>query len=106
MFARVATEFISNPDALFLAADCDEDESLMNGYLEDHKPHTPVVFADGLDRFFTVNSYPTVLVIDRTGRIVFRSDGFDPDSFEPDLTAAVRRVLAVPSPTAQVTVPK
>ncbi len=106
MFARVATEFISNPDALFLAADCDEDESLVNGYLEDHKPHTPVVFADGLDRFFAVNSYPTVLVIDRTGRIAFRSDGFDPDSFEPDLTAAVRRVLAVPSPTAQVTVPK
>jgi len=106
MFARVATEFISNPDALFLAADCDEDESLVHGYLEDHKPHTPVVFADGLDRFFTVNSYPTVLVIDRTGKIAFRSDGFDPDSFEPDLTAAVRRVLAVPSPTAQVTVPK
>jgi len=106
MFARVAAEFISNPDAFFLAADCDEDESLVKGYLEDHKPHTPVVFADGLDRFFTVNSYPTVLVIDRSGKIAFRSDGFDPDSFEPDLIAAVRRILAVPSPTAEITIPK
>ena len=94
IFARVAAEFISNPDALFLAADCDEDESLVKGYLEEDKPRTPVVFADGLDRFFAVNSFPTVLVIDRAGKIAFRSNGFDPDSIESDLTAAVRRALA------------
>jgi len=34
------------------------------------------------------------------------TDGFDPDSFEPDLIAAVRRILAVPSPTAEITIPK
>jgi thiol-disulfide isomerase/thioredoxin len=99
IFARVAAEFISNPDALFLAADCDEDESLVKGYLEEAKPRTPVVFADGLDRFFAVNSFPTVLVIDRAGKIAFRSNGFDPDSIESDLTAAVRRALAPPSPS-------
>ena len=94
LFARVAADFLANPDAFFLAADCDEDESLVKGYLEEAKPRTPVVFADGLDRFFTVNSFPTVLVIDRAGKIAYRSNGFDPDSFEPDLTAAVRRALA------------
>jgi hypothetical protein len=62
--------------------------------LEEDKPRTPVVFADGLDRFFTVNSFPTVLVIDRGGKIAYRSDGFDPDTFEPDLAAAVRSALA------------
>lgn len=94
LFARVAAGFQTNPDALFLAANCDEDESLVKNYLEEDKPRTPVVFADGLDRFFTVNSYPTVLVIDRAGKIAFRSDGFDPESFESDLTAAIRRALA------------
>jgi thiol-disulfide isomerase/thioredoxin len=94
LFARVAADFQANPDVLFLAANCDEDESLVKGYLEEDKPRTAVVFADGLDRFFTVNSYPTVVVIDRAGKIAYRSDGFEPDTFEPNLTAAVRRALA------------
>jgi thiol-disulfide isomerase/thioredoxin len=94
LFARVAADFQANAEVLFLAANCDEDESLVKGYLEEDKPRTPVVFADGLDRFFTVNSFPTVLVIDRGGKIAYRSDGFDPDTFEPDLAAAVRSALA------------
>src|SRR5712691_9123922 len=73
LFARVAADFQANPDVLFLAADCDEDESLVKGYLEEDKPHTAVVFADGLDRFFTVNSFPTVIVIDPAGKIAYRS---------------------------------
>jgi thiol-disulfide isomerase/thioredoxin len=94
LFARVAADFQANPDVFFLAANCDEDESLVKGYLEEDKLRTQVVFADGLDRFFAVNAFPTVMVIDRTGKIAYRTDGFDPDSFEPNLTAAVRRALA------------
>lgn len=94
LFARVAADFQANPDVLFLAANCDEDESLVKSYLEEDKLRTAVVFADGLDRFFTVNSFPTVMVIDRTGKIAYRSDGFEPDTFEPNLSAAVRRALA------------
>jgi len=71
-------------------------------YLEEDKPRTAVVFADGLDRFFTVNSFPTVLVLDRAGKIAYRSDGFEPDTFEPDLAAAVRRALAQPSASSAV----
>ena len=94
LFARVAADFQANPDVFFLAANCDEDESLVKGYLEEDKPRTPVVFADGLDRFFAVNAFPTVMVIDRAGKIAYRTDGFDPDSFEPNLSSAVRRALA------------
>ena len=97
LFARVAADFQANPDVYFVAADCDEDESLVAPYLEADKPRTPVVFADGLDRFFNVNSFPTVVVIDRVGRIAYRSEGFDSDGFEPKLAAAVNRALAPPS---------
>ena len=103
LFARVAADFQANPDVFFLAANCDEDESLVKSYLEEHKPHTPVFFADGLDRFYTVNAFPTVMVIDRVGKIAYRSDGFNPDSFEPNLAAAVRRALA---PLSAASAPK
>jgi len=106
IFSRVSGEFLANTDALFLAANCDEDESLVKTYLESDKFPMPVVFADGLDRFFAVNSFPTVLVIDRAGKIAYRSDGFDPDTFESDLAAAIRSALAplsASSPPAKAT---
>ena len=107
LFSRVAAGFQTNADVLFLAVNCDEDETLVKSYLEQNKSRTPVVFADGLDRFFTVNSFPTVMVLDRAGKIAYRSDGFEPDTFEPDLLAAIRRALvpANASPLAEDSVP-
>jgi hypothetical protein len=62
---------------------------------------TTVVFADGLERLFSVHSFPTVIVIDREGKTAFRSDGFSPDNFEQELTAAIRGELShAASPTA------
>jgi thiol-disulfide isomerase/thioredoxin len=94
LFARVAGEFQGTQDVLFLSADCDEDENLVAPYLAAAKLRTTVVFADGLERLFSVNAFPTVIVIDRQGKIAYRSDGFDPDAFEQDLAAAVNRVRA------------
>ena len=96
LFARVASQFQGLPDALFLSANCDEDETLVGPYLKKDKLPTTVVFADGLDRLFSVASFPTVIVIDREGKIAYRTDGFAPDSFERDLYAAVTRALATP----------
>lgn len=93
MFAHVAADFHDHPEALFLSANCDEDETLVAPYLQKDKLATEVVFADGLERLYSVNSFPTVIVIDREGKIAFRSDGFQPDSFERDLSAAVHRAL-------------
>jgi thiol-disulfide isomerase/thioredoxin/regulator of sirC expression with transglutaminase-like and TPR domain len=93
LFGRVAKEFQGLQGVTFLAANCDEDESLVPAYLAEAKPHTAVVFADGLDRLFAVSSFPTVVVIDPEGKIAYRADGFSPDAFEQELTAAVRRAL-------------
>jgi thiol-disulfide isomerase/thioredoxin len=92
-FARVAMEFQGANGVLFLAANCDEDETLVAPYLEENKPRTMVVFADGLDRLFGVNSFPTVVIIDGDGKIAYRSEGFGPDTFEQELAAAVRRAI-------------
>ena len=93
-FDRVAAEFQRNTEVLFLAADCDEDESLVPPYLQENKPRTTVVFADGLDSAFAVNSFPTVVVVDRAGKISYRVEGYGEDTFEETLSAAIRQALA------------
>lgn len=93
LFERLALDFQRNHDVLFLAADCDEDETLVPRYLQEIKPRTTVVFADGLDRLLAVHSFPTVVVLDRTGKIAYRAEGFAGDSFTQALTAAIRQAL-------------
>jgi thiol-disulfide isomerase/thioredoxin len=94
VFDRVAIDFHQNRDVLFLAADCDEDETLVPPYVKEVKPQTTVVFADGLDRFFAVNSFPTVVIIDRAGKIAYRTEGYgDEAAFQQSLTAAIRQAL-------------
>jgi thiol-disulfide isomerase/thioredoxin len=95
IFARRAAEFQGLPTVTFLSVNCDEDETLVAPYLHKDKLRPETVFADGLDRLFSVESFPTVIVIDREGKIAYRSDGFDRATFERDLSAAVHRVLAV-----------
>jgi thiol-disulfide isomerase/thioredoxin len=92
IFGQVAMQFNRLTDVTFLAANCDEDETLVPAYLAESKPHTAVVFADGLDRLFGVNSFPTVVVIDRDGKIAYRANGFSPETFEQELSAAVHRI--------------
>jgi thiol-disulfide isomerase/thioredoxin len=93
-FERVASRFRGQRDVTFLMANCDEDETLVPPYLEEVKPRTQTVFADGLDRLFAVKSFPTVIVVDRQGKIIYRTEGFGDDSFERDLTTAARSALA------------
>jgi len=94
LYEKVAAGFSGNENVLFLAADCDDDESLVPPYLDEVKPRTAVVFADGLDTFFRVDAFPTVIVLDRSGKISYRADGFGDSSFATELTSAVHRALA------------
>ncbi len=102
LYEKVATEFSGNENVLFLAADCDDDESLVAPYLDEVKPRIAVVFADGLDTFFRVDAFPTVIVLDRSGKIAYRSDGFGDPAFTENLSAAVRNALSS-SPTTAAT---
>ena len=92
-FERVAAQFKDEQHISFLEADCDDDESQVGPYLEEVKPRVPVVFADGLDKHLAVNSLPTVVIIDRAGKVAYRAEGFGDESFERDLTAAAKRAL-------------
>jgi thiol-disulfide isomerase/thioredoxin len=106
-FERVAAHFAAQKDVVFLGLNCDDDEALVGPYLEEEKPRTAVLFADGLEQLLAVQSFPTTVILDRTGKIAFRADGFDADTVDRALVEAVERV-AHPSdapPTATAATP-
>lgn len=96
VFDKVAAQFQGRDDVVFLAANCDEDETLVAPYLQSEKVRTTVVFADGLERALAVNAFPTVVVIDRAGKIVYRAEGYSDESFESQLASAVNRTAGTP----------
>jgi len=102
-FERVAARFSGEKDVLFYGLNCDEDESLVAPYLAEEKPKTTALFADGLDLLLRVNAFPTTVILDRAGKVAYRSDGFDPNVIEKILTDAITRVAHPPEPAAPAT---
>lgn len=104
LFEKVAARYATKPDVVFYALNCDDDESLVAPFLAQEKPKTPTLFADGVDRLLRVNSFPTTIILDRSGNMAFREDGFDPEGFEKSLTEAIDRTASpAPAKTSSVT---
>jgi thiol-disulfide isomerase/thioredoxin len=100
-FDRVALSFQQNHDLVFLAADCDEDETLVAPYVKEIKPQMTVVFADGLDRLLSINSFPTIVILDGTGKIVYRAEGYDEEGSQKNLISAIHQALGQASAGVQ-----
>jgi len=94
LFEKVSLWFEGKDDVVFLAVNADEDQSRVGPYLERSKLRATVVFADGLDRLLAIQAYPTVIVLDRAGKIAYRAQGFAPEGFVEGLAAAIERALA------------
>ncbi len=99
-FEKVAARFSGENDVLFFGLNCDEDESLVAPYLAEERPKTTTLFADGMDLLLRVNAFPTTVILDRAGKVAYRSDGFNPDDIEKVLTDAVTRVAHPPETPA------
>ena len=91
-FNQVAKNFVEESDVAFFAVNTDEDETLVGPFLAREHWEVPVVFADGLDTFLNVSTLPTVLILDHSGKMVYRVGGFS-ENFPATLTAAVRAAL-------------
>jgi thiol-disulfide isomerase/thioredoxin len=92
-FVQVAKNYAGNADIVFYAVNTDEDESLVAPFLSHEKWDVPVVYADGLDDFVKVESLPTVLVLDRAGKIAYRINGYPTDGFAENLTNAIQAAV-------------
>ena len=92
-FVQVAKNYAGNADIAFYAVNTDEDESLVAPFLSREKWDVPVVYADGLDDFVKVQSLPTVLVLDRSGKVTYRINGYPPEGFAENLTNAIQAAV-------------
>ncbi len=95
MLEQVGKMFSSSNDIVFLAVNNDEDRSRVGPFLEKQKISGTVVYADGLDDLLGVHALPTFIVLDRTGKIVYRAEGMNEQSFVPSL---MRVILAAAKP--------
>ncbi|MBI3668946.1 MAG: redoxin family protein [Acidobacteria bacterium] len=94
LFEQVGREFEGKNEAVFLAVNGDEDESRVKPFLDREKMRATVVFSDGLGLLLDIKAYPTIIVLDATGKIVYRSQGFAPEGFVEALSGAIHRALA------------
>ena len=97
-FAQVAKNYAGNVQVDFFAVNTDEDEAAVAPFVKREKWNLPIVYADGLDSFMKVEALPTVVILDREGKIAYRVDGFLPDGFQENLTAAIQAVLTTEKP--------
>ena len=94
LLADVRARVSSHDDVLTLAVNVDEDGTLAAPFLEEQKVEGTAVFADGLDQAFHVEFMPTVIVLDRAGKVVYRVQGYAPDDFVDAASAAISKALA------------
>jgi thiol-disulfide isomerase/thioredoxin len=99
-FVQVAKNYAGNGDIVFYAVNTDEDETLVAPFLSHAKWDVPVVYADGLDEFAKVQSLPTVLIVDRAGKITYRINGYPPERFAENLTNGIQAAVGTTPSTA------
>ena len=93
LLADVRAKIASHDDVTTLAVNADEDGSLAAPFLQEQKMEGTAVFADGIDQAFHVQSIPTVIVLDRSGKIVYRVQGYAPDDFVDAASSAINKAL-------------
>jgi thiol-disulfide isomerase/thioredoxin len=98
MLADVRSKFSGREDVQFVAINADEDEAGVALFVKNQKPAGMPVFADGVNLAFRVESIPTVLVLDKAGKIAYRTQGFAPDGFAELAAAAITKASAAPAP--------
>lgn len=94
MLADVRGKFSGRDDVVFLAVNADEDAAAVAPFLQDQKPGGTLLFADGVNQALQVKSIPTVLVLDKSGKIAYREQGFAPDGFAEQATGAITKASA------------
>ena len=93
LLGQVGKKYEGQADVAFLAVNGEDDESRVAPYVAREKLAVPVAFADGFDDFLGVKSLPTIIVLDRTGKIAYSAAGYNPETFAQSLSAAIERAL-------------
>jgi len=90
---QVAQSFRADPNIVFLSLNMDQDRSGVPAFLKQVRWTVPMAYAQSLDQLLNVRELPTLVVFDRQGRIVYREEGLDPQTFAEELTKRLKTTL-------------
>jgi thiol-disulfide isomerase/thioredoxin len=93
LLEQVAESFRMDPNATFLSLNTDEDRSGVPAFLKQEGWTLPVAYAQGLNELLIVSHLPTLVIFNRQGRIVYRDEGVNPESFAGELRKHLRETL-------------
>jgi cytochrome c biogenesis protein CcmG/thiol:disulfide interchange protein DsbE len=93
MFNRVARTYAGSADVVFFAVSADEDEAPVPAFVAREKWGVPVIYSDGLGDLLNAKTLPSVLILSRTGEVVYRTGGLPRDGFADALAAAIQTAL-------------
>ncbi|HVW83761.1 MAG TPA: thioredoxin-like domain-containing protein [Bryobacteraceae bacterium] len=89
MIENVKKKYEKSGNVVFLSIDSDDDHSLVPGFVKEMHWTHPVYFDAGLGHLLNISSIPTVIVLDKSGKIASRMTGFIPERFEDMLTQRI-----------------
>ena len=96
MLHQLMETFKSEPSVAFLTVNDGEDRDTVSSFMKDENWTIPTVLAQNLDSLLEIRALPTLVIFDRHGRVVFRQEGIDPESFSDTVQKAVRQALQPP----------
>jgi thiol-disulfide isomerase/thioredoxin len=90
MIEKIKSRYENSGGVVFLSIDSDEDHNLVAPFLKEMHWNGRIFFDSGLGRLLTISSIPTVIVLDKSGKISSRMAGFIPERFEEMLTQRIQ----------------
>lgn len=92
-FNELAADWSGETRVTFLMADTDDNEANVPAFVQQKKWQVPVVYADGLDRFFNLKTLPAAVVVDANGQIVYRVQSPQLRGFGAALSSAIQQAV-------------
>ncbi|MDE3197148.1 MAG: TlpA family protein disulfide reductase [Acidobacteriota bacterium] len=89
MIEKIRERYQDNSKVVFVSVDSDSDHALVAPFLKEMKWNGPIYYDGGASRALNISSIPTVIVLDKNGRISSRMIGFIPERFEDMLTERI-----------------
>ena len=93
LYEQTKKKFEGRDDVVFINISTDEDQTLVEPFLEKSKWSKRVFFESGLSRLLNVSSIPTTVIFNKRGEVASRMNGFLPDRFVDMLTERIQKIL-------------
>ncbi len=93
LYQQVEKKFQGASNVVFLSINTDEDRTLVPEFLKTQKWTNAVYYEGGLSEYLKVSSIPTTLIVDKSGNVASRMNGFIPERFVDLLTERIQDTL-------------